>query len=90
MQAKIRKVKFNSEGKNPLYKVILECPKGKELYIHFDYTNATKTFWPLEVNYNGEHKGAKLAWYTREVEDMTVDAFLGGIAMRINKKYGFK
>jgi hypothetical protein len=87
---KIKKVKFNTEGKNPIYKVVLECPEGKELYIHFDYTYKTNTFWPLEVNYDGQHKDAKLAWYTRNVEHMTVEIFLKTIAEKINKKYGYE
>lgn len=90
MRTKIKKVKFNAEGKNPNYKVILECPEGKELYIHFDYTYATNTYWPLEVSYDGTDKGAKLAWYTREIEDLTVDKFLEEIARKINNKYGFE
>jgi hypothetical protein len=89
MLTKIRKVKLETENKNPVYRVKLECPKGKELYIKFDYTYASKVFWPREVKYNGEDKGAKLAWYTREVESMTVDAFLAIIAKKINKKYNF-
>ena len=50
MLTKIRKVKFEPERKNPVYKVIMECPNGKELYVKFDYTYATGNFWPLEVN----------------------------------------
>ncbi|KOP80101.1 hypothetical protein AMS59_01430 [Lysinibacillus sp. FJAT-14745] len=76
MLTKIRKIKFETERKNPLYKVIMECPEGKELYVKFDYTYATNNFWPLQVNYNKKNYGAKLAWYTREVEDMTVEVFL--------------
>lgn len=90
MLAKMKKVKLNTEGKNPNYKVILECPDGKELYVHFDYTQVTNTYWPLEVNYDGKHKGAKLAWYTREVEKITVEKFLETMAKRINKKYAFE
>lgn len=90
MLSKIKKVKLNTEGKNPVYKVIMECPKGKELYIHFDYTYATNTYWPLEVNYNSQYKDAKLAWFTREVEHMTVAAFLETIAEKVNKKYGYE
>jgi len=90
MLTKIRKVKFEKERKNPLYHVILECPEGKELYVKFDYTYATNNFWPLQVNYNKKNYGAKLAWYTREVEDMTVEVFLETIADKINKKYNFE
>lgn len=89
MKTKLKKVKFEPENKNPLYKVIMECPKGNKLYIKFDYTYANKTFMPFEVEYNGELKGAKLAWYTNEVEDMTVQAFLEKIATKINKMYCF-
>lgn len=89
MLTKIRKVKFEPEGKNPMYNVIMECPDGKELYVKFDYTYATKNFWPLKVNYNKKNYGAKLAWYTREVENMTVELFLETIANKINKKYNF-
>ncbi|PLT33173.1 hypothetical protein [Bacillus sp. V5-8f] len=89
MLSKIRKVKFSTEGKNLNYKVILESPEGKELYVHFDYTYATKTYWPLEVSYDGKHKDAKLAWYTRDIEGMMVTEFLESIAKKINKKYGF-
>ncbi|MDX5475820.1 MAG: hypothetical protein LPK00_09835 [Bacillaceae bacterium] len=87
MLAKIKKVKFNNNGKNPIYKALLECPEGNQLYVHFDYTRSKDKFWPLEVNYNGENKGAKLAWYTRKVEKTTVEAFLEDIAKKINKKY---
>ncbi|RFU65034.1 hypothetical protein [Peribacillus glennii] len=89
MLSKIRKVKFHTEGKNPNYKVILESPEGKELYVHFDYTHATKTYWPLEVSYDGKFKDAKLAWYTREIEGTKVAEFLESIAKRVNKKYGY-
>jgi hypothetical protein len=86
---KLKKVKFEPEYKNPVYNVIMECPEGNKLYIKFDYTYAMGNFMPLNVNYNGEDKGAKLAWYTNKVEDMTVEDFLGKIARRINKKYNF-
>jgi hypothetical protein len=89
MLAKIKKVNFNTKGKNPVYKVFLECPEGKELYIYFDYTNSMNKYWPLEVTYNGQRKDAKLAWYTRDVENMTVETFLKTIAEKINKKYGY-
>ncbi|MBM7602345.1 hypothetical protein FS935_01915 [Metabacillus litoralis] len=90
MLAKIKKVKLNKEGKNPNYKVLLECPEGKDLYIHFDYTYATAKYWPLEVNYNGKNQGAKLAWYSSKIEKLTVAGFLEGIADKINKKYEFE
>lgn len=90
MLAKIKKVKFEPEYKNPLYKVKLECPEGNELYIKFDYTYAVGSYMPLEVAYNGKRKGAKLAWYTTEVEKMTVQTFLDCIAKKINKKYNFE
>ncbi|MFJ7736154.1 hypothetical protein ACIQ2D_07380 [Lysinibacillus sp. NPDC097287] len=90
MLTKIRKVKFEKERKNPLYNVVMECPDGKELYVKFDYTYATGNFWPLEVNYNKKNYGAKLAWYTQEVEKMTVASFLEAIATKINKKYNFE
>lgn len=38
MLAKIKKVKLITKGKNPVYKVILECPEGIELYFHFDFS----------------------------------------------------
>lgn len=89
MLAKIRKVKLEPEYKNPVYKVLLECPEGKELYIKFDYTYVNNSYMPFEVYYNRENKGAKLAWYTKEVENMTVQEFLELIAKKINKKYNF-
>lgn len=89
MLSKIRKVKLETEYKNPVYKVKLDCPEGKELYIKFDYTYSFSEFMPLEVNYNGEDKAAKLAWYTNEIENMTVSKFLEEIAKKINKKYNF-
>jgi hypothetical protein len=89
MLTKIRKVKLETVNKNPVYQVKLECPKGNELFIKFDYTYVSKVFWPREVYYNGENKGAKLAWYTRKVEGMTVQEFLEVIAKKINKKYNF-
>lgn len=87
MLAKLKKVKYEPEHKNPIYKVILECPEQNKLYIKFDYTYSMKKYMPLKVEYNGIDKGAKLAWYTREVEGMTVDNFLEKIALKINKKY---
>ena len=87
MLTKIRKVKYMPEYKNPIYKVIWECPEGKELYIKFDYTHKMGKYMPLEVSYDGEQKGAKLAWYTSEIENLTVDRFLEKIAFKINKKY---
>lgn len=90
MLTKIKKVKFEPEYKNPKYTVLLKCPNGNDLYIKFDYTYSMKKYMPLNVEYNGVDKGAKLAWYTNEVENMTVDAFLESIANRINKKYNFK
>ncbi|MGG0657637.1 hypothetical protein [Rummeliibacillus pycnus] len=90
MLTKIRKVKFEPERKNPVYKVIMECPNGKELYVKFDYTYATGNFWPLEVNYNKKDYGAKLAWYTQKIERITVQEFLEIIAEKVNKKYNFK
>ncbi|MGP7817389.1 hypothetical protein [Niallia sp. 01092] len=90
MLAKIKKVKFQPEYKNPIYKVILACPNGNQLYIKFDYTFAVNAYMPLSVEYNGEEKGAKLAWYTNEVENMTVQEFLEEIAGKINKKYNYK
>ncbi|MGG3493998.1 hypothetical protein ABES19_29940, partial [Brevibacillus choshinensis] len=64
MLTKIKRVKFEPEYKNPKYTVYLECPKGNELFVAFDYTYTLKTYMPLEVEYNGVAKGAKLAWYT--------------------------
>lgn len=80
MLTKIKKVKFEPEYKNPNYSVILETPEGNTLFIKFDYTYKMGKFMPLEVNYNGKAKGAKLAWYTNKVENMTVDSFLGKLA----------
>lgn len=42
---------------------------------------------PIKVHCNGISKGAKLAWYTRHVEKITVDVFLETIASEIDKKY---
>jgi hypothetical protein len=81
---------LNTADKNPVYKVILECPQEKQLCIHFDYSFTTKNYWPLEVIYDGKRKGEKLAWYTKNVEKTTVERFLDKIAKRINKKYGFE
>lgn len=67
----------------------LECPEGKELYIKFDYTYCNQAFMPLEVSYDGNAKDAKLSWYTREMEDLTVRSFLEIIAHKINSKYNF-
>lgn len=89
MKTKIKRVKFQPEYKNPKYSVFLESPEGNELYIEFDYTYTHKTYMPLKVEYNGVEKGAKLAWYTSKVENITVEAFLDTIARRINQKYNF-
>ncbi|MGE7915937.1 hypothetical protein [Lysinibacillus xylanilyticus] len=90
MLAKIKGVKLLTEYKNPNYKVKLECEDGSVLLIRFDYTYATKNYMPLEVYHNGVSKGAKLAWYTRDFEKMTVSEFLDKIATKINKKYNFE
>ena len=90
MLTKIKKVKFQPEFKNPVYEVILDCPKENKLYIKFDYTYKKEAFIPSRVNYNKEDKGSRLAWYTQKVENMTVQEFLGQIARKINKKYNFK
>lgn len=90
MLARLKAVKLLPEYKNPNYKAKLECPDGSELYIRFDYTYSKKGYMPLKVYHNGVFKGAQLAWYTSEVEKMTVDEFLDGIAQRINKKYNFQ
>ena len=87
MLARIKKGELNIMGKNPIYKVLLECPDKKELYIHFDFSLSKNTFFPLQVIYDGIHKDAKLAWYTREVEKMTVAKFLETLADKINKSY---
>lgn len=89
MQTKIKKVKFEPEYKNPNYSVVLETPEGKQLFVKFDYTYAMKKYIPLQVYYNGRDYGAKLAWYTNEIENMTVDKFLETIAAKINRKYNF-
>lgn len=89
MLAKIKGAKLLSEYKNPNYRVKLECPDGSELIIRFDYTYSNETYMPLKVYHNGVYKGAKLAWYTSEVEKMTVESFLDYIAKKLNKKYNF-
>ncbi len=89
MLAKIKKVKLFTEFKNPIYKVLLECPEGDKLYIKFDYTHSKKKYLPLKVEYNGINKGTKLAWYTSDQEKMSVNRFLEKIALRINKKYNY-
>ena len=47
----------------------------------------------LKIKLNTENKNpvyaVKLAWYTREIEKMTVQDFLETIANKINKKYEF-
>lgn len=90
MLAKIKKVKLEPEGKNPQYTALLECPLGNELYVKFDYTYASKAYRPLEVAYQKKRKGARLAWYTNKVENMTIALFLDEIAGKINKKYNFE
>jgi len=92
MLAKIKKVKFEPVGGNdkPHYKVLLECSKGNHLFIHFDYTSARKKFIPLLFEFRGENKGARLDWYAKRVENMTVDHFLEKIAEKVNKKYNYK
>ena len=89
MLTKIRKVKFEPATKKPVYQVIMECPEGQQLYIKFDYTQATGNFWPLQVIYNKKGYGSKLAWYTQKVEKMPVQEFLGYISAKINRKYDF-
>lgn len=82
--AKIKKIKLQTEYKNPKYTVLLECPNGDQLFIKFDYTIKMGGYMPLEVECNGVNKGAKLAWYTQEIEKMTVDVFLETIARKVN------
>jgi hypothetical protein len=89
MLSKIKGVKYKPEFKHPRYKVKLESPQGKFLLIEFDNTrdSSREGYKPLKVKYDGEDKGVKLSWYTKEVEDMTVSEFLKIIANKINKKY---
>ncbi|BCB05130.1 hypothetical protein [Bacillus sp. KH172YL63] len=89
MLGKIKGVKLLAEYKNPVYKVKVECPDGSILLIKFDYTYVNESYMPMEVYHDGVHKGARLAWYTNKIEKMTVQAFLEGIATKINKKYKF-
>ena len=53
----------------------MESPDGNELYLEFDYTYATSSFMPLKVNYDNKNYDAKLEWYTKGVEEMTVRSF---------------
>ncbi|RFU70440.1 hypothetical protein D0469_07595 [Peribacillus saganii] len=89
MLSKIKGTKYMPEYAHPRYKVKLETPEGKDLIILFDYTESSlmKGFMPLKVKYDGQNKGAQLAWYTQEVEKMTVIEFLGILAEKLNKKY---
>ena len=64
------------EYKNPIYKVRLECPKGRELCVKFDYKHKMRKYILLEVSYDGEQKGMQLAWYTNEIEILTAERFL--------------
>ncbi|MCA1053985.1 hypothetical protein LCM10_03215 [Rossellomorea aquimaris] len=89
MLAKMIGVKLLTEYKNPNYKVKLQCPDGSELFIRFDYTYRTGSYMPLEVHHDGASQGARLSWYTSEVENMTVHSFLEQIARKIDKKYRF-
>lgn len=88
MRAKLKKAALNIEGKNLNYNVVLESPAGKALLIQFNFVRALKTYFPLEVTYDGNDKGSMLAWYTRGVEDMAVHDFLKEIAENINHQYG--
>ncbi|MFT8323016.1 MAG: hypothetical protein ABF649_19290 [Bacillus sp. (in: firmicutes)] len=88
-KAKIKGVKYKPEYAHPRYKVKLETLEGKVLIIEFDYTKSSglKGYMPLNVNYDGEDMGAKLSWYTKEIENMKVTEFLRILAVKINKKY---
>lgn len=90
MLAKIKIGKLKTENKNPKYTVLLECPNGDQLSIEFDHSLEMGGYMPLKVQCNGISKGAKLAWYTRHVEKITVDVFLETIASEVNKKYNYK
>ncbi|MDA1741778.1 hypothetical protein [Bacillus sp. II_CA] len=89
MRSNFLKAKLKKEYKNPVYEVTLVCPEGKKLDIKFDYTYPYKSFMHLKVSYDGHDKGAKLAWYTKEVEDMTVQRFLETLANKVNDDYKF-
>ncbi|MGP7819783.1 hypothetical protein [Niallia sp. 01092] len=89
IKAKIKGVKYKPEYTHPRYKVKLETPEGKVLIIEFDYTLTSRMsgYMPLEVSYDGKDMGARLSWYSDKVENMTINEFLGILAMKINKKY---
>lgn len=88
-KAKIKGVKYSSEYKFPRYKVKLETPEGKVLIIAFDHTLSSKLkgYVPLKVNYDGEDMGNKLSWYSKKVENMTINNFLRIIAGKIDNFY---
>lgn len=90
MRATLKEVKWNTEGTFSSYQAILESPGGKELIIHFKYLRALQAYLPLKVNYDGQDKRAKLAWYSSDIEKMSVHDFLEEIAERVNQAYGYE
>ncbi|MCE4047261.1 MULTISPECIES: hypothetical protein [Bacillaceae] len=88
-KAKIIGTKYNTDYIRPRYGVKLETLEGKFLIIDFDYTETPKlkSYTPRSVYYDGKDYGSKLSWYTKAVENMTVQKFLANIADKLDKKY---
>jgi len=88
-KAKIIGTKHKPEYRRTRYVVKLETPEGKFLIIDFDYneSNNLKKYLPLSVHYDGKDFDSKLSWYTKAVENMTVQKFLAIIGDKLDKKY---
>ena len=42
MLAQIKEMSLDKNRRNPHYRVLLQCPDGSELFIHFNYTYRLK------------------------------------------------
>jgi hypothetical protein len=89
MLAQIKKMSLDKNRRNPHYRVLLQCPDGSELFIHFNYTYRSKTYWSRDVYYNNVHKKSQLAWYTQSVEEMTAQQFLEELGAKVNEHFNF-
>ncbi|KAB7672975.1 hypothetical protein [Bacillus sp. B1-b2] len=88
-KAKIIGTKYKPDYTRPRYVVKLETIDGKFLIIDFEYdeTSNTKSYTPRRVHFDGKNYESKLSWYTKAVENMTVQKFLAIIAAKMDKKY---
>lgn len=88
-KAKIIGTKYKHEHVRPIYVIKMETLEGKFLIIDFEYTERShsKCYTPRSVYYDNKDCGSKLSWYTKEIENITVQKFLSVIAQKLERKY---